>query len=94
MINADKSGFVQSIEHVSSSSLRVNGGFFAFRREIFDYMREGEELVVEPFRRLIEARQLISYAHDGFWLAMDTFKDKSQFEQMLASGTTPWEVWR
>jgi len=94
MINSDKSGLVQSIEHVSNTVLRVNGGFFAFRREIFDYLREGEELVDEPFQRLIKARQLIAYEHDGFWLAMDTFKDKQQFEAMLASGNTPWQVWR
>jgi glucose-1-phosphate cytidylyltransferase len=94
MINSDKSGLVQSIEHVSNTVLRVNGGFFAFRREIFDYLREGEELVDEPFQRLIKARQLVAYDHDGFWLAMDTFKDKQQFEAMLAAGNTPWQVWR
>ena len=94
MIHADKSGLVQCIEHVSHSAMRMNAGFFAFRREIFDYIREGEELVVEPFQRLIDARQLIAYEHDGFWLAMDTFKDKHQFEQLLASGATPWQVWK
>ncbi|MFI5315533.1 MAG: glucose-1-phosphate cytidylyltransferase [Myxococcota bacterium] len=94
MINADKSGLVSSIEHVSSSALRMNGGFFAFRREIFDYIGEGEELVVEPFQRLIKASQLVAYPHDGFWMAMDTFKDKQQFEQLVANGTTPWQVWR
>ncbi|HXZ86618.1 MAG TPA: sugar phosphate nucleotidyltransferase [Myxococcota bacterium] len=94
MIHADKSGLVRSIEHVSHSAMRMNAGFFAFRREIFDYVREGEELVVEPFQRLIDARQLVAYEHDGFWMAMDTFKDKQQFEQLVASGSTPWRVWR
>jgi glucose-1-phosphate cytidylyltransferase len=94
MINADKSGLVQSIEHVSNSVLRMNGGFFAFRREIFDYIRDGEELVDEPFQRLIKDRQLVAYEHDGFWMAMDTFKDKQSFEAMLANGHTPWQVWQ
>ena len=93
MINADKGGLVKSIEHVSNSVLRVNGGFFAFRQEIFDYIREGEELVDEPFQRLIQERQLVAYEHDGFWLAMDTFKDKQSFEQLIANGNTPWQVW-
>jgi len=79
---------------VSHSAMRMNAGFFAFRREIFDYLRDGEELVVEPFQRLIDARQLVAYEHDGFWMAMDTFKDKQQFEQLVANGTTPWRVWR
>ena len=30
----------------------INGGYFMFRREIFDYIQPGEELVEEPFRRL------------------------------------------
>jgi glucose-1-phosphate cytidylyltransferase len=94
MIHAEKNGLVQSIEHVSSSELRMNAGFFAFRREIFDYIGEGEELVVEPFSRLIQARELVAYPHDGFWMAMDTFKDKQQFEALVANGTTPWKVWK
>ena len=94
MIHADKSGLVESIEHVSRSAMRMNAGFFAFRREIFDYIREGEELVVEPFRRLIEGHELAAYDYDGFWLAMDTFKDRQQFEQFVANGTTPWQVWK
>jgi glucose-1-phosphate cytidylyltransferase len=72
----------------------MNAGFFAFRREIFDYIGEGEELVNEPFQRLIQAGELVAYPHDGFWMAMDTFKDKQQFESMVAAGNTPWQVWR
>lgn len=94
MINADKSGLVSGIEHVSSSELRMNAGFFLFKREIFDYLGEGEELVEQPFQRLIQARQLVAYPHDGFWMAMDTFKDKMQFESLVAAGNTPWQVWR
>ena len=41
--------------------MRINGGFFIFKKEIFDYMREKEELVIEPFHRLIEEKQLIGY---------------------------------
>ena len=40
------------------SDIWINGGYFIFRKEIFDYIDEGEELVLEPFNRLIEARQL------------------------------------
>jgi glucose-1-phosphate cytidylyltransferase len=42
-------------------------GFFIFRSEIFDYMREGDELVEAPFQRLIEADQLMAFRHEGFW---------------------------
>jgi NDP-sugar pyrophosphorylase family protein len=76
------------------TNLRVNGGFFLFRKEIFDYMRPGEELVQEPFGRLIQADELLAYEHDGFTASMDTFKDKQHFDELYAKGKAPWEVWR
>jgi glucose-1-phosphate cytidylyltransferase len=51
-------------------------------------------LVDEPFQRLIEKGQLITYRHDGFWVAMDTFKDKQRLDDMYSRGEAPWEVWR
>jgi glucose-1-phosphate cytidylyltransferase len=85
---------VTAIQQLSRSGLHVNGGYFIFRKEIFDYMRDGEELVEEPFRRLVEQGLLGGYRHDGFWLPMDTFKDKQVLEDMYARGTAPWEVWK
>lgn len=87
-------GLVQDIRHVAESSLWINGGFFAFKREIFDYLKEGEELVQEPFHRLIGLQQLTAYRHEGFWACMDTFKDKQVFDDMQARGDTPWQVWQ
>jgi glucose-1-phosphate cytidylyltransferase len=72
----------------------INGGFFALRREVFDYVHEGEELVEEPFQRLIEKRLLGTYRHLGFWQAMDTFKDKITLDRMEARGDCPWMVWK
>jgi glucose-1-phosphate cytidylyltransferase len=64
-----------------------------FRRAIFDYIKPGEELVVEPFRRLIMADQLIAYRHTGFWASMDTLKDKQLLEDLFEKGQTPWLPW-
>lgn len=72
------------------SDIWINGGYFLFKPEIFDYMHEGEELVIEPFERLIEAGQLVAYKHDGFWRAMDTLKDKQKLEDMVEQGNMPW----
>jgi glucose-1-phosphate cytidylyltransferase len=72
--------------------VRINGGFFIFKKQIFDYLREKEELVIEPFNRLVEEGQLIGYPYDGFWASMDTFKDKQSLEE-LNQGTAPWKVW-
>jgi glucose-1-phosphate cytidylyltransferase len=84
----------RGIEQISRADLWMNGGFFIFRPEIFDYIGPGEELVNEPFQRLIAAEQLMGYKYEGFWACMDTFKDKQALEDMDARGEAPWEVWK
>ena len=93
LITMESGGVVTSIEHVAKSGTRMNGGFMVLRQEIFSYMKDGEELVEEPFRRLIEKEQLFSYRHQGFWAAMDTLKDKITFDRMNGKGDRPWQLW-
>jgi glucose-1-phosphate cytidylyltransferase len=90
----DEQGMVTAFGPMTAFDVRVNGGFFALRREIFDYLREGDELVEQPFARLIERRLLAVYRHDGFWQSMDTFKDKIMLDRMEAQGDCPWMLWR
>lgn len=85
---------VAAISPLSASGTWINSGFFVFRKEIFRYIREGEDLVREPFRRLIEKKRIMAHKHDGFWMAMDTFKDKQILDEMVAKDDMPWEVWR
>jgi len=93
-VSSDASGLVDGICSMAKLDLWMNGGFFAFRREIFDYLHDGEDLVEEPFHRLIAQRQLMTHRHLGFWACMDTFKDKHAFDEMNRRGDLPWEVWR
>ena len=93
-VSVDAGGHVESIRSVRDAEVWINGGFFVFRREIFDYIRDGEELVEEPFRRLIAERKLVSLRHDGFWACMDTYKEKQLFDDLDARGEVPWQVWR
>jgi len=93
IVHSDAEQHVQRLEHVTRSPVRINGGFFVLRREIFDVMNPGEELVIEPFSRLIEKRELIAVPYDGFWQNMDTFKDKIQLDEMVGRGHAPWQVW-
>jgi len=94
LVTVGDSGLVQSIRHVKECGMRVNGGFFVFRPQIFDWMNDGEELVQEPFQRLAKAGKLLSYNYDGFWACMDTFKEKQLLEDLYARGQVPWEVWK
>jgi len=84
---------VKAIEHIGKSGARMNGGFMVLRREIFSYLHDGEELVEEPFRRLISEGKLMAYPHDGFWACMDTFKEKQDLEDVFGRGNAPWVVW-
>jgi glucose-1-phosphate cytidylyltransferase len=93
MIEADDGGHVKSIEHIGKSGFRMNGGFFVLRNEVFDYMRDGEELVEDPFRRLIGEGKLMAYRHDGFWACMDTFKERQELEDVFTRGKAPWAIW-
>ena len=85
---------VTDIEHIRESDTRINGGHFIFRRTIFDHIEAGEDLVNEPFRRLIDRGQLLGYRHDGFWAPMDTLQDKHDLEKIVEEGDPPWAVWR
>ncbi|MEW6749350.1 MAG: glucose-1-phosphate cytidylyltransferase [Candidatus Latescibacterota bacterium] len=86
-------GTVSGIRDIARSGIWINGGYFVFRREIFDYLGPGEELVEQPFQRLIEAGLLGAYPYNGFWACMDTFKDKQRLDDLHARGDAPWEVW-
>lgn len=93
-VNANPDGYVTSVGQVRDSDFFVNAGYFCFKSEIFDYIREGEELVEQPFARLIEQRQLSVYKYEGFWRQMDTYKDKITFDRMEAQGDCPWMLWK
>jgi len=92
-VRAATDGVVTGMGPMNQGELWINGGFFALRREIFDHINEGEELVEKPFARLIEKQQLVTYQHHGFWQAMDTLKDKITYDRMEAQGNCPWMLW-
>jgi glucose-1-phosphate cytidylyltransferase len=94
VVSMGQEGLVGEITAITQTDLRVNGGYFLFKRDIFRYILDGEELVQEPFQRLIKAQQLLAYPYDGFFASMDTFKDKQQLDDLYARGNAPWEVWK
>jgi glucose-1-phosphate cytidylyltransferase len=93
IVHSTVDGYVERFEHIAESTVRVNAGFFIFRPGIFDVLNPGEELVLQPFQRLIDRRDLLVVNYDGFWKNMDTFKDKVLLDDIVASGKPPWQVW-
>jgi glucose-1-phosphate cytidylyltransferase len=72
----------------------INGGFFVFEPQVFDYLG-GDETILErePLERLAKAGQLVAYRHDNFWQCMDTLRDTRLLESLWQSGKAPWKVW-
>ncbi len=93
IVHSDPEGYAKSLEFVGDSSIRINGGYFPPRREIFYYMQAGEELVVEPFHRLMAKKELLAVPYDGFWRSMDTFRDKTELDELIQKGPAPWQRW-
>lgn len=93
IVTIDGDDRVSKIQYVRESGIRINAGYFVFRKEIFDYLHQGEELVIKPFQRLMEKGLLMAYKYDHFW-AMDTFKEQQELSDMYNQGNAPWEVWR
>ena len=91
VIDADELGAVRTIKPISDADVRINGGFFVFRRRIFDELRPGEDIMDEA-ARLAGQGDLIVYPYDGFWAAMDTIKDKQDLDARVerGNGSIPW----
>ncbi|HEX5939583.1 MAG TPA: glucose-1-phosphate cytidylyltransferase, partial [Dehalococcoidia bacterium] len=93
LVRQKEGALVAAIEDVTTADLWVNGGYFMFRHDIFDYLQSGEELVMEPFQRLIKEDRLLTFQYSGFWAPMDTLKDRDDLESLWQDGRPPWAVW-
>jgi glucose-1-phosphate cytidylyltransferase len=90
LVEFDANERVKRLRASMDSDIWINAGFFVFRNRIFDYIKDGEELVIEPFRRLIRDGELIAYRHTGFFRPMDTLRDRQILEEMVERGEMPW----
>jgi len=93
-VQSSEDGCVRAIRSMKDANIWVNGGYFVFRKEIFRYIKPGEELVYEPLERLILEGRVWSPRHEGFWQCMDTFRDKQILDELEASGAPPWRLWK
>ncbi|MBY0564339.1 MAG: glucose-1-phosphate cytidylyltransferase [Hyphomonadaceae bacterium] len=92
LANLDPNGRVREFITSDHSEVWINGGYFIMTPKIFDYMNDGEELVVEPFQRLIAENKLMAYRYNGFWRSMDTLRDRQVLEDMVERGEMPWRL--
>ena len=73
----------------------INGGFFVFEPEVFDYLQDGDMTILErtPLETLAKEQKLTAFKHNGFWFPMDTLRDKRHLEKLWSAKKAPWKVW-
>ena len=72
----------------------INGGYFIFEPEIFDYISDDSTILErEPMERLTAEDQLLAFRHEGFWQPMDTLREKRLLESLWQNNEAPWKVW-
>jgi glucose-1-phosphate cytidylyltransferase len=70
----------------------VNGGFFIFQPEIFNYLNPNIVLENEPLQKLSSEQELAAFKHEGFWQPMDTFRELKMLTALWDSGQPPWRT--
>lgn len=93
VVSIGSDDLVDRLVNVADADIWINGGYFVFRSRIFDYLHEGEDLVDEPFARLARDGELVGYPYQGFWLPMDTLKEKQRLDALAGNGGAAWKVW-
>lgn len=93
LLTLEDENFVADFQEKPKMREWINGGFFVFNKEIFDYLEENSVLEREPFERLAKEKQMLAFKHTGFWKCMDTFKDNLEFNQLWKEGKADWKVW-
>lgn len=93
VVRIDPNGLLTGLEPVATMDMRINGGYFVLRQGIFDYLNEGEDLVMDACVRAAKHGRFRAVRYDGFWAPMDTLKERNALEEMNRNGARPWAVW-
>ncbi|MDC6452920.1 glucose-1-phosphate cytidylyltransferase [Alphaproteobacteria bacterium] len=95
VLDIEKDDVVGFKEKPNDASYRINAGFFVLEPRVLDYI-EGPHTSWEasPMGQLANDGQLKAFAHNGFWMPMDTLRDKTELNNIWSSGNAPWKTWQ
>jgi glucose-1-phosphate cytidylyltransferase len=93
VVQTDSESRLTGIEAVADMDMRINGGYFILRKEIFDYLHPGDDLVTDAFTRAAGVGRFRAVRFDGFWAPMDTLKERAALDAMHRTGNRPWAPW-
>ena len=89
-----KEGMITNFHEKPRLEYWINGGFFVFNREIFNYLQPNQDLEKDVFRNLAQKGEIIAYCHRGFWGCMNTYKDNLQLNELWKKKEASWAIWR
>lgn len=94
VVSVDESGMVRHFAEKPTLDGWVSAGFFVFEPGIFRYLADDSTVLErEPLETLARESQLVGYRHEGFFFAMDTYREYRVLNEMWARGEAPWTVW-
>lgn len=93
LLEVDNDNKVSKFSEKPSTNQWINGGFFVFRREFFEYLCEDDALEQIPLERLVKDAQLMAFRHETYWKCMDTYKDTIQLNELWTRKQAPWKMW-
>jgi glucose-1-phosphate cytidylyltransferase len=94
VVDINSESRVTAFTPAAEMNMRINGGYFVLKQDIFDYLNEGEDLVMDACVRAADDGRMLAIKYDGFWAAMDTLKERSWLEELYRTGRSPWAVWQ
>lgn len=95
VINFDQKGRVTNFSEKPKLDGWVSAGFFIFNKKVFKYLDHSTSCILEkkPLEKLSKQGELVAYRHDGFFYAMDTYREYLHLNELWRSGQAPWRVW-
>jgi glucose-1-phosphate cytidylyltransferase len=94
VVDIDSESRISAFTPAAEMNMRINGGYFVLKQDIFEYLHEGEDLVMNACVRAAADGRMLAIPYDGFWAAMDTLKERSWLEDLYRTGRSPWAVWQ
>lgn len=93
ILDISEKGLIATFDEKPRMPYYINGGFFVFNKQIFDYLTLDDVLEEDTFKKLIDDQEFNAFKHNGFWKSMDTFKENMQLDDMWNNDEAEWVIW-
>ncbi len=93
VLQVDESNFITGFKEKPDGDTWINGGFFVFSKEIFEFLSSNSILEREPLEKVSQMGELKAYKHEQFWQPMDTYREFKLLNDLWSQGSAPWKVW-